>query len=297
MTRKRDCALSGREYDGAVSWTNSAAIALPEYPTGSRRRQWQRLAHGGWRHGARAGGAAGRGSRRRQRRGGHENNAVVMTEGTYIAPNGVITGTGTLAVNFLGLQNDGTLAPGITVNTALASTGSQESIARAQDVAGTLTVTGTLTMGPTGRVEIPVIGKNAGQYGSLSITGTAQLDGVLALDFGNSYAPHQGDTFTLLTRHRRPHRRLRQRGDQRPAARPRLSIDHRQRTGAVQVAGRAAEKDFPAAGAPPALNAQQARLLRRPALDTGPSFSATRGGGVSGGLPRIHRTARTSPGG
>jgi probable HAF family extracellular repeat protein/T5SS/PEP-CTERM-associated repeat protein len=97
--------------------------------------------------------------------------------------------------------------------------------------------------------------------------------------------------------HRRPHRRLRQRGDQRPAARPRLSIDHRQRTGAVQVAGRAAEKDFPAAGAPPALNAQQARLLRRPALDTGPSFSATRGGGVSGGLPRIHRTARTSPGG
>jgi probable HAF family extracellular repeat protein/T5SS/PEP-CTERM-associated repeat protein len=128
-----------------------------------------------------------------------ENNAVVMTDGTYIAPNGVITGTGTLAVNFLGLLNNGTLSPGITVNTALASAGSQESSARTQGVAGTLTVSGTLTMGPTGCVEIPVIGKNAGQYGSLSITGTAQLDGVLALDFGNSYAPHQGDTFTFLS--------------------------------------------------------------------------------------------------
>lgn len=31
------------------------------------------------------------------------------------------------------------------------------------------------------------------------INGTAGLDGVLALDFQNGYAPSQGDTFTLLT--------------------------------------------------------------------------------------------------
>ncbi len=48
-----------------------------------------------------------------------QNNALVATNGTYISPNGVISGTGTLAVGFLGLQNDGTLAPGGNVRIVL----------------------------------------------------------------------------------------------------------------------------------------------------------------------------------
>jgi T5SS/PEP-CTERM-associated repeat protein len=128
-----------------------------------------------------------------------QNNALVATNGTYIAPNGVITGTGTLAVNFLGLQNDGTLAPGVNVLYPLAPIGSSRSGARAQSGAATLAISGTLTTGPTGRLRIPLIGSSAGQYGSLVITGTAQLDGALALDFGNGYAPDQGDRFTFLT--------------------------------------------------------------------------------------------------
>jgi hypothetical protein len=54
-----------------------------------------------------------------------------------------------------------------------------------------------MTMGPTGRLEIPLIGP--GQYGSLAVTGAANLDGVLALNFSQGYAPQQGDTFTVLT--------------------------------------------------------------------------------------------------
>ncbi len=126
-----------------------------------------------------------------------ENNALVATTGTYIAPNGVISGTGTLAVGFLGLQNDGTLAPGINVLYPLASAAAFQSAARTQDEAATLAISGTLTIGPSGRVEIPLIGNGVGQYGSLSITGTANLDGVLALDF-QGFAPQQGDTFTFL---------------------------------------------------------------------------------------------------
>ncbi len=53
-------------------------------------------------------------------------------------------------------------------------------------------------MGPTGRLEIPLAGRGAGQYGSLGVTGQATLDGVLALRFVNGYAPRQGDTFTFL---------------------------------------------------------------------------------------------------
>jgi len=122
------------------------------------------------------------------------NNALVATNGTYITPNGVITGTGTLAVGFLGLHNNGTLAPGITVSTPRGSADR----ARESTVA-TLAVTGALVTGPTGRLELPLAGRGAGEYGSLSVTGSAHLDGVLALRFQDGYAPRQGDTFTFLT--------------------------------------------------------------------------------------------------
>jgi hypothetical protein len=126
------------------------------------------------------------------------NNALVATSGTYITPNGVISGTGTLAVGFLGLQNDGTLAPGITMLYPLA-TAAPLSVGHAQEVTGTMAISGTMNIGPTGRLEIPLTGSNPGQYGSLAVTGAAALDGVLALDFRNGYAPKQGDTFTFLT--------------------------------------------------------------------------------------------------
>ncbi|MCZ7553135.1 MAG: hypothetical protein B6D39_00400 [Anaerolineae bacterium UTCFX2] len=124
-----------------------------------------------------------------------ENNALVATNGTYITPNGVITGTGTLAVGFLGLQNDGTLAPGITVHYPLNSLAAPQS----PNADATMAISGTLTIGPSGQVSIPLIGNEAGLYGSLAVTGSAALDGVLALNFSQGYAPKQGDTFTFLT--------------------------------------------------------------------------------------------------
>jgi len=123
-----------------------------------------------------------------------KNNALVATNGTYIAPNGVITGTGTLAVNFLGLQNDGMLAPGVQVNTPLAA----RETSHRQSTAATMTISGTLTNGPGARVAIPVTGNAPGQYGSLAVTGATHLDGVLALEFRDGYVPRQGDTFTFL---------------------------------------------------------------------------------------------------
>ncbi len=42
-------------------------------------------------------------------------------------------------------------------------------------------------------------GNGPGQYGSLAVTGAANLDGVLALDFRGGYVPRRGDTFTFLT--------------------------------------------------------------------------------------------------
>jgi hypothetical protein len=128
-----------------------------------------------------------------------KNNALVATNGTYISTIGVVTGTGTLAVGFLGLTNDGTLAPGIHVLYPKAPDASLPSHPQKPAGAVTMEVSGTLTMGPTGRLEIPLTGAGPGQYGSLGVTGAANLDGVLELKFSQGVAPKRGDTFTFVT--------------------------------------------------------------------------------------------------
>ena len=115
----------------------------------------------------------------------------------YITPNGSVTGSGVIIVGLIGVLNEGTLSPGITIltpplaNALLPPAQTQASLA-------TMNITGTLTISPTGRLEIPVVGNAVGEYGSLNVSGTAVLDGVLALQFSQGYAPQQGDTFTLL---------------------------------------------------------------------------------------------------
>ncbi len=80
---------------------------------------------------------------------------MVATNRTYISPNGVITGTGTLAVNFLGLQNDGTLAPGINVLYPFALGGTNQT----QDAAATMSISGTLTLGSTDELAVIALGQ------------------------------------------------------------------------------------------------------------------------------------------
>lgn len=123
-----------------------------------------------------------------------KNNGLVAANGVYITANGAITGTGELSLGFLGLQNSGTLGPGIQVQRGPAPAAAVQAPA----AVATMTITGKLTMSPSGRLAIPLIGKNAGQYGSLAVSGATVLDGVLALDFQQGYAPRQGDRFTFL---------------------------------------------------------------------------------------------------
>lgn len=192
------CAI-GREFDGAVSldgggWLSCRNIQLGRVGTngkgfltvdGGMVRVLEVLRVGT------VGGGAGQVEML--------NSALVATDGTYIAPNGVITGTGTLAVNFLGLTNDGTLSPSITMVYPGVSAALNRSKSRTPSNVATMSITGTLTFGPTGRLEIPVTGKNAGQYGSVAVTGGANVDGVLALKFQRGFLPKKGDVFTFLT--------------------------------------------------------------------------------------------------
>ncbi|MCC7353365.1 MAG: hypothetical protein IT330_06360 [Anaerolineae bacterium] len=115
-------------------------------------------------------------------------------QGVYIGPTGVVSGTGIIDAGGIGLLNEGVILPGIRVIQAAQA----QMVGEAQASPATLTISGTLTISPTGRLEIPVTGASPGLYGSLAGTGTVTLDGVLALKFRNGYAPRQGDTFTFL---------------------------------------------------------------------------------------------------
>lgn len=125
---------------------------------------------------------------------------IVAAEGLHIAPNGTVVGAGDIFLGSIGLLNEGVLDPGITVHAPprLPGAAASQSLA-AQGNPATMTITGTLTISPTGRLQIPLTGSSAGEYGSLAITGAANLDGVLALNFGQGFAPKQGDTFAFLT--------------------------------------------------------------------------------------------------
>jgi len=122
------------------------------------------------------------------------NATVTVLEGMHIAPNGRVSGSGNIILGSAGLLNEGSLSPGINiVPVPLAAAPTMPQVDPA-----TLTITGTLTLSPTGQLEIPLVGSASGQYGSLAVNGAANLDGVLALDFRDGYTPRQGDAFTLL---------------------------------------------------------------------------------------------------
>lgn len=123
---------------------------------------------------------------------------IVAGEGMYVTPNGAVIGSGYIYLGTIGLVNEGTLSPAINVTVVPLANAPQRQD-RTQDFLATMEITGALTISPTGRLEVPITGSNAGEYGGLKINGSATLDGVLALAFRDGYAPSRGDTFTFLT--------------------------------------------------------------------------------------------------
>ncbi len=90
---------------------------------------------------------------------------------------GLLQGFGTIQGNLI---NSGTVHPG--------------------DGPGTLTVTGNYTQNSGGVLDIAIGGLTPGsQYGVLSVTGSASLDGTLDISLLNGFTPTSGDTFVILT--------------------------------------------------------------------------------------------------
>ena len=123
--------------------------------------------------------------------------SVAAGRGTLVGPGGKIIGSSDLAAEGLGVHvaNGGVIAPGVLV----LSPQSASRLATATGAPGTLTIHGSLTMSETARLELDLFGPAAAQQDRLVVTGTVALDGVLALNFTNGYAPRQGDVLTFVT--------------------------------------------------------------------------------------------------
>src|SRR5262249_27345430 len=68
------------------------------------------------------------------------------------------------------------------------------------DPQSTLIVTGNFIQGADATLEIQLGGTpDTGLYGSMAVTGTADLDGTLTLTPVNGYTPSTGDSFSILT--------------------------------------------------------------------------------------------------
>ncbi len=111
-----------------------------------------------------------------------EGGTIFSTAGAALVNAGTLRGTGTVNVGASTLTNNSIIAPGT-----------------ATDTTGTLAITGNLTQGAAGRVDIELGGTGAGAFDAVTVSGTATLDGTLALSTTGGYAPAVGDAFPILT--------------------------------------------------------------------------------------------------
>jgi hypothetical protein len=108
------------------------------------------------------------------------NGGRLRGSGFVIARDGVVVFDG------------GSIAPGI-----LQLNATQRAMA-ATDQVGTLTIQGNVTISETGVLSLRLLGSTPDLQDRLVVTGTVNLAGDLALDFGNGYAPKQGEQLALI---------------------------------------------------------------------------------------------------
>lgn len=125
-----------------------------------------------------------------------KNSASVSAgRGTLIGPGGRVTGSGDLSVGVLGLniENGGSVDPGVTILGVPRAPTALQAIQP-----GALNIGGNVSISPTAVITLDVIGDTLSLYDRLIITGTANLGGQLVLNFGNGFAPQQGDSFAFM---------------------------------------------------------------------------------------------------
>lgn len=114
---------------------------------------------------------------------------------TQIGPDGALIGTGT--INCPTLVDDG---GALVVGSQIPSIGTVSQAASRQRLVASppvLTIDGDFEQ-DSGSLDIQIQGSDPTLYGQLDVTGDVDLAGTVLLDFGNGFAPKEGDVFEIL---------------------------------------------------------------------------------------------------
>jgi T5SS/PEP-CTERM-associated repeat protein len=106
------------------------------------------------------------------------NNGYVEAAYVDVSHNGTIRGVGTLQTTVRLVNDNGTIAPGLSP--------------------GVLTIQGGYEQGPNGRLLIEIGGTNAFDHDQLIVTSNVTLNGDVVLHFLDGFAPKTGDSFPFL---------------------------------------------------------------------------------------------------
>jgi hypothetical protein len=134
--------------------------------------------------------------------GGFLNNGVLKLEGGSYRFGGEVTSNGTLHLG----PAASIAAPRVTVNGPWGGTGSingqviNRGVFKPGRSPGSFSITGDFTQSDAARFEAELAGTTAGtQHDQLAVTGSASLDGTLALALIDGFVPAYGDDFTILS--------------------------------------------------------------------------------------------------
>jgi len=120
-----------------------------------------------------------------------QNGGQVETDAFVVSPSGHLLGQGTVLAGFANIW--GEVAPG--VNIALPSN-APELASLAVVRPGTLVISSSVALTETAVIVLDIHALDS--YDQLVIDGTAELAGHLVLNFGEGFAPSQGDVFNFI---------------------------------------------------------------------------------------------------
>lgn len=125
-----------------------------------------------------------------------QNGGEIQAKLLVVAPGGHLLGQGAVSTTLAIIA--GEVAPGFVLPVTSAEVASAELTPAAPTAVtpGVLGITGNVTLSDTAVIVLDIAGLNSTDR--LVITGTAQLDGQLHLNFTDSFAPKKGDVFSFV---------------------------------------------------------------------------------------------------
>jgi hypothetical protein len=126
-----------------------------------------------------------------------DSTSSLNVSGNYVQTGGSTTlGGGTLTASSEVDVNGGSLSGPGTINANVVNAG-QINPGGTSKTTGLLTINGNYTQTATGVLHVGLAGTTA--FDQLAVTGTATLDGMLAVALLNHFQPQDGDLFAVLT--------------------------------------------------------------------------------------------------